>query len=405
MQSSIIKRTTGVFISLALAGVLLGSCKEKENPVAETLSLDPERVDAAKEMASYKIGIQSNASWTVSLTDEEGGDIFWGVLDRSSGTGDATITIRLYENKYKNDRSAKVVVKTKGGLTASATIIQKGDSGSEQDQGSVKLRIGTYNLRAIMSESDPNNDWSVRKERLKQSITDCEFDIVGLQEVWAETQKWLNTNFSSAYTFKFFSPYSQTGDGDKCQGIAWRSDAFTMSNWNFFWMGDTPDIMTQNDTGSSGNFKRGGSCCVLTHNATGIKIFVMCTHACLNSEPNWKYAPQYEKMEKKYNSASLPSFFVGDMNSAESGEAGSPYVAYTSYWKDPYKELPADKIYGCKGTYNGYSSYTGKSRIDFVFYRGDGTIHPESYTCKNSLYGGLYASDHFPVYIDATITK
>ena len=108
-------------------------------------------------------------------------------------------------------------------------------------------------------------------------------------------------------------------------------------------------------------------------------------------------------MEKQYNVDGLPSFFVGDMNSSESTEAGAPYVVYTSYWKDSYKEAPSNKRYGSALTFNGYSSVTGKSRIDMVFFRGGNPITINTYTCKNTLYGGLYASDHFPVYVDATI--
>ena len=38
-------------------------------------------------------------------------------------------------------------------------------------------------------------------------------------------------------------------------------------------------------------------------------------------------------------------------------------------------------------------------RIDFIYYRGKG-VTPLRYVCNNRLYSGLFASDHFPVYVD-----
>lgn len=393
-------------IIILLAGALMGSCGDKEEPVKETLSLDTQKVEASREMAGHKIGISSNASWTVTFTNENGDEAVWGVLDRSSGSGNATITLRLYENKYKNSRNGLVTVTTKGGLTASVPVTQEGDSSTEQEQASFQVRIGSYNMRGSWIDEDKaENVWEVRKERMLQSFKDCAFDIVGLQEVGTAQQSWLSSTFADTYSFGFFSPYAQNGSGDKGQGIGWRKESFTMSGWHYFWLGDEPGTMSVNDSGTQGNFKRGGCCCVLTHKTTGLKVFIMNTHGCLNSSWRTAHAPQYEKMEKLYNVDGLPSFFTGDMNSAESTEAGSPYVVFTSYWKDSFKEVASNKRSGAVGTHNGYSSPQGKSRIDMIFFRGSNPISIDAYNCNNTLYSGLYASDHFPVYIDATITN
>ena len=92
------------------------------------------------------------------------------------------------------------------------------------------------------------------------------------------------------------------------------------------------------------------------------------------------------------------------MNAGSSSDEGSVYMTYTSYWKDSYTVLDVSRRNGCAGTYNGYSYPSGKSRIDFVFFRGE-RVEPQSYTCSNQLYGGLYASDHFPLWVDMKIKK
>lgn len=380
-----------------VAGVLLGSCQGND-PVAEDILVSPEYIDAQAQMGSYKIQVTSNAKWSVSVEN----DLPWVTLDRSSGHDNASMTVRVNDNKYKDPRRASIVFKTAGGLTASVSLVQTGDDSGEETPDANTLRLGSYNLRMSGLDTDGNNVWDLRKERLRQSILDCDFDVFGIQEVSSVTQAWLDSELASKYTFKYFSPYAQTGKGDKAQGIGYRKDAFTLSDWHFFWASDTPDTMTYNDMGDNGNFKRGGCCCILTHKATGIKLFFMNNHGCLNGESNKASAPHYVTQEKRFNPSGLPSFFVGDMNASESTDPASVYMIYTAYWQDPYKLLDSSEREGCFGTYNGFSAPNGKSRIDFVFFRGEG-VTPKHYRCNNTLYGGLYPSDHFPIWAEYEI--
>ena len=382
-----------------LAGVILGSCQGKDNP-QEELSVSPEFIEADAQMGSYKIEVSSNAAWTVSVED----NLPWITLDRSSGHNNVSMTVRVNENKYKDQRSASVVFKTAGGIKASVSITQSGnDQGGDTPQPNV-LRLGSYNLRMSGLDTEGNNAWDLRKERLKKSLLDCDFDVLGIQEVSTVTQSWLDSELSSKYAFKYFSPYAQTGKGDRAQGIGYRKDAFTLSDWHFFWASDSPDTMSYNDTGDQGNFKRGGCCCVLTHKATGIKLFFMNNHGCLNSDSNIQYAHVYVDMEQRYNKAGLPSFFVGDMNARESTIEGSVYMTYSSWWKDSFKEVDTAHRTGPTNTFNGYTSPTGKYRIDYVFFRGSG-FEPTLYCCDNTLYDGLYASDHFPIWVEFAFEK
>lgn len=390
------------YVLFLMAGAaLFGSCQGNGNPSGkEEISVSPEFIEAPAQMGSYRIEVSSNAAWTVSLEE----DAPWITLDRSSGHDNVSMTVRVNENKYRDSRTAKILFKTAGGAGAGVSLTQEGNSEGGDTPSQNVLRLGSYNLRMSGLDTEGNNVWELRKGRLKQSLQDCDFDVLGIQEVSSETQKWLDQELSSKYTFQYFSPYAQTGKGDKAQGIGFRKDAFTMSDWHFFWATDSPDAMSTNDTGSQGNFKRGGCCCILTHKATGIKLFFMNNHGCLNSESNIQNAHVYAQMEQRYNTAGLPSFFVGDMNARESTEEGSVYMTYISWWKDSYKEVESAKRTGPVNTYNGFTSPTGKYRLDYVFYRGSG-FRPVSYCCDNTLYDGLYASDHFPVWAEFAFEK
>lgn len=377
-----------------MAGVLLGSCHEKDGP-EESISVNPETIEASPELASCKLAVAANCAWTVKVEGESGEDAFWLVPSQVSGHGNASLTIRVSENNYAGVRTATLVFSAPGGKQARAVVSQSG-SGA---QGELQLCLGSYNLRMHNLDTDADNKWDVRKERLKESIKDCGFDVFGVQEVSTDMQTWLDKEFKDVYTFRYFSPYSQGGSGSRAHGIGFKKSMFVMSDWHFFWASDTPDVMSTNDTGSSGSYSRGGCCCVLTHKQSGQKIFFMCTHACLNSEPNAAYAGVYIDQEKRYNPNALPSFFVGDMNARPEYPATA---TFKTYWKDSYDT--AGKKSGASGSFNGYSSVSGKYRIDYVYHWGSG-ISVTDLTISNKLYGGKYASDHFPVIVNCKISK
>lgn len=258
------------------------------------------------------------------------------------------------------------------------------------------MRAGTYNVRVIGEEADEQNNWENRKTRVVQSIRDNDFDFFGLNECSSGIQTYLSTQLADTYAFQFFSPYSQDGAGDKAQGLAYKKDDFTLTDWHYFWLSDTPGTMVTND----GTMNRGGCCGVLTKG--GKSIFVMVTHGALDADVRADYAHVYEDMEKLYNTSGYPSVFVGDMNARPADDAS---VAYRTYWTDAYDGAGPSGRLGPFATYNAFdlsrNMYSNASRIDYIYYRGG--ITPLNYVCNGILYGGYYASDHLPLYSDMKI--
>ena len=135
----------------------------------------------------------------------------------------------------------------------------------------------------------------------------------------------------------------------------------------------------------------------------GARYFVMVTHAPLSKEDHVRGAHIYIDMERRYNPEGLPSFFLGDMNANEDHEASA---TYRSYWNDSYRYFdgrPSHRT-GPAVTFNGWDLSLNLSpetdrRIDFIYYRGPG-VKPLCYECDTTRFDGLYASDHFPVFVD-----
>lgn len=257
----------------------------------------------------------------------------------------------------------------------------------------MRLKISTYNLRMSYLDTDKDNDWSVRRERLMQSLCDLDFDILGVQEVDSLMQQQIRETFGEVYEMRFFSPYASDGIGNKSHGILVRKQQYEMKDFRYFWMGPEWQTQSKSDCGTHGPYCRGGCCAVVVEKASGARVFLMCTHACYNFEPNALYAPIYLNVEKAYNVTCLPSFFIGDMNATPEKPAS---LLFRTYWQDAYLALDKNQRRGGDFTFTGYQSPEGSTRIDYVYFRGDG-VRPTAYACGNKLYNGKFASDHYPV--------
>ena len=154
-------------VYLFLAGAILtGSCQKGQGKVEESFSVTPPSLEVEKELSSYSLEVTSNVSWSVVLEGEGGASVSWATLGRNSGRGNAQLQIRVLENKYKEPREANIVFTTEGNKNYTVKLIQKGDESSQDEGGSVTLRIGTYNLRTSNSDLGTVNDWSTRTATL-----------------------------------------------------------------------------------------------------------------------------------------------------------------------------------------------------------------------------------------------
>ena len=266
--------------------------------------------------------------------------------------------------------------------------------------GDITVRAGSFNIR-IESADTGENAWAVRAPKTVQAILNCNFDIFGLQEVQTVQQNSLISELGDIYDFAFFC--ANTSDKRSSTGIAWKKADYDVSGISTFWISPTPDTMGAYDTGSTGTYYRGAITGTVTHKATGVKFFFMCTHGCLQQTPNETYAYLYIDKEKELNPARLPSLFVGDMNALPTWASSA---LWRTYWTDTWAGIEESKRSGPEYTYNGFAYPDGKPeyRIDFLYWRGTG-ITPLSYTCDNTLIDGGYPSDHFPIWADYRIVQ
>ena len=384
---------------MMLAAVAAVSCN-KDGSAVVNVSVSPSELTVPYTRSTDKsFEVQADGAWTVKALSSAGHELSWVRFGRMRGNGNAKVTLTVNANEYKDSRVAKLTVTSASGNVAVVELTQEGNPNSQVSNNEITVRVGTYNVRYNSSnEKEPQNNWDNRKSRLIQSINDNAFDFFGVNEARTTIQSYLNEQLGRTYSFKYFSPYSQNGEGDKAMGLAYKK-SFTLSDWHYFWLGTDPDKMVENDESDGTKYKRGGACGILTHNDTGIKIFVMVAHGALSAQTRASFAYLFAQMEAKYNPKGYPSFFVGDMNAREGDPAS---VEYRKYWKDAYQE--ADDRKGPFSTFNAFdlslNLNNDKRRIDYVYYRNATLLN---YVCNDKKYGGYYASDHLPVYSDMRI--
>ena len=260
------------------------------------------------------------------------------------------------------------------------------------------VRLGTYNLW-ISNKGTGDYLWTNRRDVLAQSIVNNDWDIFGFQEANATIQSELPklvADKGGNYEWWFVGRDSQDGKSGEALGIAYDPDRFTLSDQHYYWLSETPVEMSYgwDELG----YHRFACCAVVTDKRYGKQFLLTVTHLPLADMARSEAAKLIVEREQMYNKPGMPSVLVGDMNATPDDAASA---TFRTCWNDAYQAVDARFISGPVGTFNGHKTSTDLSvstaRIDYIYTRG--SLALKSYRVDNSIYGGIYPSDHCPVSI------
>ena len=153
---------------LALSALLLVACgeKQKEQPETLSLSVSPSSLAFSAEDASAKlINVSTNGSWVAVAADS------WIRLDKDSGSGNASIAVKVDAQEEQTGRSANIVfVASLGGQEkqASVTVNQSGN-----------IKPVVVEIVPKPAEFDGNKRASTTYQLLIYSFADSNGDGVG----------------------------------------------------------------------------------------------------------------------------------------------------------------------------------------------------------------------------------
>lgn len=262
------------------------------------------------------------------------------------------------------------------------------------------VRLGSYNLW-ISNKGTGDYIWTNRRDILAQSIVNNDWDIFGFQEANSTIQNELPTLVAGKggnYKWWFVGRDSQDGKSGEALGIAYNPARFELSEQHYFWLSATPDEMSYgwDEVG----YHRIACCAVVTDKTYNKQFFMMVTHMPLADMARSEAAKVIIEREQMYNTLAMPSVLVGDMNAAQDDPASA---TFRTYWEDAYRAVDPVFVSGPVGTFNGHKTSTDLSaataRIDYIYTRG--SLSLKTYKVDNSIYEGIYPSDHCPVTIQA----
>ena len=176
--------------------------------------------------------------------------------------------------------------------------------------------------------------------------------------------------------------------------VFYRRDKYELADKGSFWLSETPETMSK-DWGAA--CYRICSYVILTDKASGVKFVVFNTHLDhVSDEARIKGIAVVLDKIKQFGS--LPAMIMGDFNCVEDSET---YRSATENFLD-VKYQTENSIGGC--TYQDFGRQLDRKPIDYVMISKTG-FKVNSYRVVDTVYGGAYPSDHYPLLVSLSFDK
>ena len=247
-------------------------------------------------------------------------------------------------------------------------------------------------------------------------------DILGTQEensLWTAAIKDTLGKFGYKNIIMYRDGMVTSDLGNEGAGIWYNSLRFTLDDWGYFWMSDTPN--TSSIWSKYGaQYKRVTTWAKLTDKASGKTFVYYNTHIGYESDALWINSAEMimERMHAHYNEG-YPVIITGDFNFALNTDGAMP--AYERFMKglndSHYEATVKNYEIGKENTFSGYGQYQGAGNenisdvgnrshvlpIDYILYSSEFIANtytilreelPDGVTAPDRKY---FSSDHFAI--------
>ncbi len=156
------------------------SCSEEELTVTDpVISVDTESFQAEAGVQVMQVEVTSNCEWVVLKQDYDGNDASWIQTDRQKGKGNATLGIRVLQNKVAEVRQGQVVIKAEGAKAFIAVVQAAADPLPEPepdpepdpDPRELTLFFDFMDVAALDWPTSKTADWS--------NLKNCDSGLAG----------------------------------------------------------------------------------------------------------------------------------------------------------------------------------------------------------------------------------
>lgn len=247
-----------------------------------------------------------------------------------------------------------------------------------------EIKVMTCNIRLDL-ESDSENRWDMRKDKLTSFFKEQSPEILLLQEALFHQLEFIDS---------LLPAYSWVGagrDDGKRAGefspILFDTTQFTILNSSTFWLSESPDSVSY---GWDAACRRVCTFALIKHKSGPMKFLVFNTHfdhqGILAREESAKLI--IRKIDE-LNTEKFPLILGGDFNSL-------PESNTVRYLASKLKDTLPFLIESPEGTFTGFEPTSlPKERIDYIFVDGFNVNSLKHFS--NRTPEGLFLTDHLPV--------
>lgn len=271
---------------------------------------------------------------------------------------------------------------------------------SSETYGQKEIRVMTFNIRFDNPKDTPNN-WSNRKEKVSSQILFHEADIIGIQEA-------LNNQLMDME--RDMPGYKFTGvgrDDGQQKGeyscIFYNSNRLTLLASETFWLSETPTIAGSKSWDAA--ITRVVTWAKLKDKKSKKVFYAFNTHFDHVGKVARRESARLLLHAVDSISGKTPAIITGDFNAYPDDEPiqvvldiNNPQRLINS------KNISATGHYGPTGTFNAFGSKENSDKpIDYIFLKGNWIV--QQHATLSQTWGGLFSSDHFPVFARLTLEK
>jgi len=253
-----------------------------------------------------------------------------------------------------------------------------------------EITVMSSNVRCFSPTDYFKKSWFYRANLIRDDINEVKPDIIGFQEA-----TWMHYGYLQDILEGYDSVITYRDDFILSEGcpIFYRTDKFSLINKGSFWLSETPEVMSKDWNSAC---YRVCSYVILKENKTNKELVVFNTHLDHVSDEA-RINGINVVLDKIKEFGGKPSILMGDFNA----KVGSATInAAYEVFDDAHNVADNNLQEGFKeATYQGWGEKLNNKRIDYFMVSKEG-IDVNTYDVLDRTHDGIYASDHFPIYIE-----
>lgn len=260
---------------------------------------------------------------------------------------------------------------------------------SLNDNTSEEITIMSANVRCYAPDDLFKKSWFYRADLIRNNIDDVKPDIIGFQEV-----TWMHYGYLQDIMQGYDSVIMYRDNFILSEGcpIFYRTDKFELIDKNSFWLSETPEVMSKDWNSAC---YRVCSYVKLRQLNTNKEFVVFNTH--LDHVSDEARINGIKVVLDKINElGDVPAYLMGDLNAKPNSKT---LKSVYEFFEDG--QVVAD-ITTDGATYQKWGEKLNSERIDYIV-ASIGKTNIYEYGIVDTLYDGVYPSDHFPIYIKTSL--